>query len=1064
MVVGLVIGSVAAPSVRAAGPWTGLYVDGPDGEPISGSLQHLYTPPTDIIQIVDAAADHSMIEVSVAAWTLRFEDRDGDPLAVGTYGSHTVTGHDGYHGFVLTGPGGTCPDAFGQFDIREISWDGDTVDGLAIDWEQICDTGGPQVVGSLRYLSTIPIVGLANSPGVVDLGQTTVGVPSAPHDVTFTSIGQAAVQFGSAYVDGNRQGDVVIVADGCSGSTLAPGATCAIRVRMTGVAPALDTIPQLVVPEDTPRQNRIVFMHATIRAATSTTMAVDPDRAYWPAPTYVSATVTPHPDGGVVRFDYDDGHGTMGSVSTTVSGSTITAAVIIPRGQYTWSATFEGHGPYDPSASAPVLHATGLETTTTLTAATFPIGLGDVATLTAQVRPPDGFPLPSGTVTVRGPTGSVVGSGPVGGDVQSLVVHVSGLALGTHLFTASYVSSADGQASQGSFRLGVRSTGIGVAWAVDPPPSTGQTVFARLAPAPGGVFALGRTGGALDGLASAGGNDVWVARYDDDGSILWTRQFGSVLHDDPLDIASTKDAVYMLYAVPADQYEPGFAVAQDVLVKLDLGGTELWRRAIDRDANFWGTIAATPSGGVALAATPPAPSDILVQRPALLRIYRADGSVAWEDPVVADPGQTGFAWATDVATDSNGVTFVGTRTVSPSASVGAFVRRYSLDGHLLWERIVADDAHAPVIGFVAAGDSGIRVAGTSQQPITDTPNAFPAPNYFVRAYGFDGSIQWTRSAMTAQALGDCSSFITMGWVEPAPLTDVYHGAYLDRSSRTGAVAWRWEVAGAPDQWVEFRDVAGIGPQLYVIQIVSTISPASTTETLVAVDGIPPRTDCDTKAPTVTAPGRSFVTGSEVVSGRVPLRVRWTGTDGGSGVARYRLEQSTDGHSWTLASADVTRSYLDRPVSSGHAYRFRVTAVDGAGNASQRATGPTLSVSRYGETDGHISYSGRWGLIYGGDYWGVAVKSSSQAGAKATIRFTGRNFAWVGTTGPNRGKAEIYVDGTKVATVDLRSNTTQNRRVIWTKSWSSSTSRRVTIKVLGTSGRPRVDIDGVAISN
>ena len=324
--------------------------------------------------------------------------------------------------------------------------------------------------------------------------------------------------------------------------------------------------------------------------------------------------------------------------------------------------------------------------------------------------------------------------------------------------------------------------------------------------------------------------------------------------------------------------------------------------------------------------------------------------------------------------------------------------------------------------------------------------------------------KWTRVARTAETLGDCSSFITIGWVDPPPASGLETGAYLDRSGSNGTAQWRWDVEGTDDQRFEFVDVAGSGPRLYVLEDVTTQSTSSSIRQLVALDGVPPAGDCDKKAPSVGAPGRSFVTGSEVVSGRVPLRVRWTGSDSGAGIARYRLEQGTDGHAWTLASADVTKSFMDRPVTSGHTYRFRVTAIDGAGNASPRSTGPTISIQRYGESDSRVSYSGTWRLMYGGDYWGVAVRSSSQAGAKASIMFTGRAIAWVGSKGPDRGKADVFVDGQKVATIDLWASSTQDRRVLWTKSWSSSDSRRVTIKVLGTTGRPRVDVDGFVTSS
>ena len=87
-----------------------------------------------------------------------------------------------------------------------------------------------------------------------------------------------------------------------------------------------------------------------------------------------------------------------------------------------------------------------------------------------------------------------------------------------------------------------------------------------------------------------------------------------------------------------------------------------------------------------------------------------------------------------------------------------------------------------------------------------------------------------------------------------------------------------------------------------------------------------------------------------------------------------------------------------------------------------------------------------------------------AGARASFTFTWKTFVWVARRGPTRGKAEILVNGTKVATVDLYASAYQNQRIVWTKAWSTSAKRTVTIRVLGTSGRPRVDLDAIVTMN
>ncbi len=61
-------------------------------------------------------------------------------------------------------------------------------------------------------------------------------------------------------------------------------------------------------------------------------------------------------------------------------------------------------------------------------------------------------------------------------------------------------------------------------------------------------------------------------------------------------------------------------------------------------------------------------------------------------------------------------------------------------------------------------------------------------------------------------------------------------------------------------------------------------------------------------------------------------------------------------------------------------------------------------------------------------------------------------------GPTRGQARVYVDGAYARTVDLRSSSSATRRVVYVRSWTSSARHTLEIRVVGTSGRPRVDVD------
>jgi hypothetical protein len=70
--------------------------------------------------------------------------------------------------------------------------------------------------------------------------------------------------------------------------------------------------------------------------------------------------------------------------------------------------------------------------------------------------------------------------------------------------------------------------------------------------------------------------------------------------------------------------------------------------------------------------------------------------------------------------------------------------------------------------------------------------------------------------------------------------------------------------------------------------------------------------------------------------------------------------------------------------------------------------------------------------------------------------------FVTTVGPNRGKAKILINGSHVQTIDLSAPGTVERVLAWQGTWTSSATRTIKVVVVGTSGRPRVDVDAFVV--
>ncbi len=219
---------------------------------------------------------------------------------------------------------------------------------------------------------------------------------------------------------------------------------------------------------------------------------------------------------------------------------------------------------------------------------------------------------------------------------------------------------------------------------------------------------------------------------------------------------------------------------------------------------------------------------------------------------------------------------------------------------------------------------------------------------------------------------------------------------------------------------------------------------------------------DTVAPTTTAPVSSSIVGG-LTSGRAPIHLSWSGADERSGIARYDVARSTDGGAWSTPSI-VTSASQTPSLTAGYRYQFRVRAVDRAGNLGGWRYGTSFRLSAVSQSAASVRYAGTWATSTSTVWWGGTARASSRAGSTVTYRFTGKSIAWVGLKGLGRGKANVYINGVLKGTIDLYSATTLKQRVVWSANYSTSATRTITIKVLGTSGRPRVDVDGFIVGS
>ncbi len=249
------------------------------------------------------------------------------------------------------------------------------------------------------------------------------------------------------------------------------------------------------------------------------------------------------------------------------------------------------------------------------------------------------------------------------------------------------------------------------------------------------VYAGGWTNGTFPGETSAGWDDAFLQRYDPAGILLWTRQFGSSQGGDRVtDVVVDTTGVYVAGwaggAFPGETYAGGIDA---FLRKYDADGNVLWTRQFGTPEGdlTYDTIAVDGTGvyvaGVTYGTFPGETN--AGDWDAFLRKYDADGNVLW----TREFGTPGSETTWSLAVDTTGVyvagytdgTFPGETYAGGDAD--AFLRKYDGDGNVLWTRqFGTPEVDGP--GAVAVDVTGVYVDGW-------THGTFPGET---SAGGYDG--------------------------------------------------------------------------------------------------------------------------------------------------------------------------------------------------------------------------------------------------------------------------------------------------------------------------------------
>ena len=247
----------------------------------------------------------------------------------------------------------------------------------------------------------------------------------------------------------------------------------------------------------------------------------------------------------------------------------------------------------------------------------------------------------------------------------------------------------------------------------------------------GNIYVTGATWGALSNQVSLGGEDAFIQKYDNTGTEIWTRQFGTSDSDRGLAIATDSMGNAYVAGVMRNSF--------DAFVRMYAGsGSEVWTKKFSGPVNEALMGVAVDSMANVYVSGPPS----------YVRKFDSQGTEAWVRSF-------GAGWPADkapsVAVDMQGNVYVGGASgvalpgqVFAGAQSDAYVRKYDPSGQEAWTREFGTDTADASLAVTVDGSGDVYTSGYI--------GPYPERDGMLRVYDKNGLELW-KDGLTSQPVG-----------------------------------------------------------------------------------------------------------------------------------------------------------------------------------------------------------------------------------------------------------------------------------------------------------------------
>lgn len=305
----------------------------------------------------------------------------------------------------------------------------------------------------------------------------------------------------------------------------------------------------------------------------------------------------------------------------------------------------------------------------------------------------------------------------------------------------------------------------------------------------GSIYIAGATQGNLGGQTNSGAEDGFIAKYSQDGTLVWTRLIGS--SDQLVDgtyreaanglVAGADGSIYLVGSVRGsiDGQTLNGGYTDVLLIKYDADGNKAWTRFFGSSGTERGNaIAVSPDGSIFIAGFAPGVGSLDGQsrnNDAFVAKYSPDGTRVWTRPL-------GPSAASALTVGSDGSVYVAGETAgnlggqTGSGGVDAFISKLNSDGTVAWTRLSGTGDWVGANALAKGTDGSIYVAGLTRGGTLDGQSPISAAeDVFVSKYNPDGTKVWTK--VLGASMGDRAYGLVAGSDGEIYLTGVANGNF-----------------------------------------------------------------------------------------------------------------------------------------------------------------------------------------------------------------------------------------------------------------------------------------------